>query len=331
MTRLPHLANVKTLCKRLSLQSAAELAEGHSDEALADVKLELALADSIRVGSIPDFVSGAVGQCASRHSAGMGRPGGASMERGAVEELPGALSGFNFVAETDHAIQNERTAGVLLAELAPKLGMTSIYEISSSFTQMFTGKGADHSTDQEVSLLALPTPSGWLRLEEVNYSKAVDKYFQGVMDAGAKSMKPSQFAVNYDELVRQMGSGGSLLEDLAASPHRGGGLCHPSEHSSHQRRWGATAANEAALACALERYRLANGQFPDTLAALAPKFMEQIPNDVTTGQPYKYRRTPDGQFVLYSLGWAGKDDGGTPGDTLFDSEKGDWVWSYPAE
>jgi hypothetical protein len=81
----------------------------------------------------------------------------------------------------------------------------------------------------------------------------------------------------------------------------------------------------------LERYRLANGQFPETLEALAPRFISRAPNDVITGQPYKYRRTDDGQFILYSVGWNEKDDGGVPGKTLFDLTQGDWVWSYPGK
>ena len=48
-----------------------------------------------------------------------------------------------------------------------------------------------------------------------------------------------------------------------------------------------------------------------------------------TGEPYKYRRTDDGRFVLYSVGWDEKDDGGVPGKTLFDEKQGDWVWEYP--
>ncbi len=90
-----------------------------------------------------------------------------------------------------------------------------------------------------------------------------------------------------------------------------------------------TVVNEAAIACALEKYRLANGQFPANLESLAPKFISLLPDDVVSGEPYKYRRTDKGQFVLYSVGWNEKDDGGTPGKTLFDDKEGDWVWSYP--
>ena len=92
-----------------------------------------------------------------------------------------------------------------------------------------------------------------------------------------------------------------------------------------------TAADEAMLACALERYRLANGQFPGTLEALVPRFISELPHDVISGEPYKYRRTGDGQFVLYSVGWNEKDDDGVSGNTLFDEKEGDWVWQYPVK
>ena len=76
-----------------------------------------------------------------------------------------------------------------------------------------------------------------------------------------------------------------------------------------------TLANEAFLACGLERYRLAHGQYPDTLDALVPQFAEKLPHDIIGGQPLKYHRTADGQFVLYSVGWNEKDDGGVAGKT----------------
>ncbi|MGI8967322.1 MAG: hypothetical protein ACR2H1_14730, partial [Limisphaerales bacterium] len=82
---------------------------------------------------------------------------------------------------------------------------------------------------------------------------------------------------------------------------------------------------------ALERYRIANGKFPENLAALSPQFLQKIPHDVINGEPLKYRHTDDGQFVLYSIGWNEKDDGGTPGKTLFDDKQGDWVWRYPVK
>ena len=74
-----------------------------------------------------------------------------------------------------------------------------------------------------------------------------------------------------------------------------------------------TLANEAFIACGLERYRLAQGEYPETLEALVPQFAEKLPHDIIGGQPLKYHRAANGGFVLYSVGWNEKDDGGSAG------------------
>jgi hypothetical protein len=85
-----------------------------------------------------------------------------------------------------------------------------------------------------------------------------------------------------------------------------------------------TKANETQVACALERYRLAHGNYPESLDALAPQFMGKIPNDIIGGQPLHYRLETNGQFTLYSVGWNEKDDGGVADAKSRD--KGDWIW-----
>ncbi len=90
-----------------------------------------------------------------------------------------------------------------------------------------------------------------------------------------------------------------------------------------------TMANEALIACALERYHMAEGKYPETLGALAPRFLEKVPKDIIGGKPLVYHRTEDGKFMLYSVGWNQKDDGGLTsrgksGDIAW--EQGDWVW-----
>jgi len=90
----------------------------------------------------------------------------------------------------------------------------------------------------------------------------------------------------------------------------------------------------ARVAIALERYRLAHGEHPESLDALAPQFIANLPHDIINGQPLHYRRTADGQFVLYSVGWNETDDGGVVALTKagnLDNRKGDWVWKYPAK
>jgi hypothetical protein len=87
-----------------------------------------------------------------------------------------------------------------------------------------------------------------------------------------------------------------------------------------------TLVYEAQIACALERCRLAYGNYPPTLDALVPQFIEKLPHDIIGGQPLHYRRTDNGQFLLYSIGWNETDDGGIASDKM---DQGDWVWQYP--
>ena len=63
-----------------------------------------------------------------------------------------------------------------------------------------------------------------------------------------------------------------------------------------------------------------------------PDFISALPQDVITGEAYKYRLKANGEFVLYSVGRNGRDDGGKLAlkwDNL-DILEGDWAWEYPA-
>ena len=92
-----------------------------------------------------------------------------------------------------------------------------------------------------------------------------------------------------------------------------------------------TMANQAQIASALERYYLAHGEYPETLDALSPQFMETFPQDIIGGEPPIYRRTDDGKFLLYSIGWNETDDGGQSVSrnefgVVTNFTQGDWVW-----
>ncbi|MBI4913135.1 MAG: hypothetical protein HY823_10390 [Acidobacteria bacterium] len=92
----------------------------------------------------------------------------------------------------------------------------------------------------------------------------------------------------------------------------------------------------AGVACALERHRLARGDFPERLEVLVPEFIRELPRDLVTGGPLVYRRTPEGAFVLYSTGWDGKDQGGVLGRSkedprTLDPATGDWPWFAQAQ
>jgi hypothetical protein len=95
-----------------------------------------------------------------------------------------------------------------------------------------------------------------------------------------------------------------------------------------------TLVNEAQIVCALERYRLTHNEYPGTLDALVPRFIDPLPHDVIGGEPLHYQRTTDGKFLLYSVGWNEADDDGEIAyakDGKVDLTQGDWVWKYPTQ
>jgi hypothetical protein len=100
------------------------------------------------------------------------------------------------------------------------------------------------------------------------------------------------------------------------------------------RAWQTTAKTQASvrqamLACALQRYLMLKGAYPEDLSALAPEFVSAVALDPVTGERMQYRRDSRSDFLLYSVGWNGIDEGGK---VCYAQEggvhpvHGDWVW-----
>lgn len=79
--------------------------------------------------------------------------------------------------------------------------------------------------------------------------------------------------------------------------------------------------NEAITVCALERSRLAHGEYPATLDALVPEYLARVPLDPASVEPLRYRLEAPDKFTLWSVGWNGVDDG-----AKVERDGGDWVW-----
>ena len=88
-------------------------------------------------------------------------------------------------------------------------------------------------------------------------------------------------------------------------------------------------------AVAMKRFQLRHGNPAQTLDALVPDLVSSVPVDYMDGKPMRYRLDPDGQFVLYSVGEDGKDDGGDPTPAKASEVLGLWegrdaVWPLAA-
>ena len=330
---LAHLAKFKSVCQRLNLQACAELAAGQPDKALADVKLMLYLADSIK--HEPFVISYLVRVVYFQIAV---QPVWESLAEhrwtaAQLQELQPCFQHYDFLANLDQPLKEERTFAIRELEHYKRKGLGQLDDLSIMMNgENFEDIGRMTPHKRFLNFLGRILPAGWYDQERLTYCTALDAQMNGAIDLAGKRVFPGQFASNNAELTRQFpeSSFQTSLKSILRHQAFSAGIRFlgkiPNKAAAAQ-----TAANEAAIACALERYRLANGQFPETLEALTPQFMPHLPNDVITGQPYKYRRTKDGQFVLYSVGWNEKDDGGVPGKSLFDDQEGDWVWDYPAE
>jgi hypothetical protein len=172
-------------------------------------------------------------------------------------------------------------------------------------------------------ILPFPCPRGWVYQNMINvvlfFQKSLD-----VFDLARNTISPSKADELSDEFDKFSNHKSPYkLLAVVAVPN----FARPFQILAHNQ----TMANEAQVVCALERYRLAHGEYPETLDALAPQFIEKIPHDIIGGRPLHYRRTDDGKFLLYSVGWNETDDGGQEISDLNkygkpEYTKGDWVW-----
>ena len=172
---------------------------------------------------------------------------------------------------------------------------------------------------------------GWDWLERLNVYRAFQESVFPRIDQAAREINPS---VNHSiDLAFQKTYGGKgfsavLHHNIMATMMIPALVKVPQKAALAQ-----SGVDMAMLACALERYRLARGQYPEDLNALVPGFAAVLPHDIINGQPLKYRRTDNGRFLLYSVGWNEKDDGGVVALTKDnpprqDNLQGDWVWQY---
>lgn len=172
-------------------------------------------------------------------------------------------------------------------------------------------------------------PSGWW---DWNKTQETDLLLQGVPSVDprlnqAYPQKDSDFEKKIDQTCSRWGANAPWNFYFTVTV--------PGVKSLMQKyAYGQTWVNEARIACALERYRLANGAYPESLDALVPVCMDELPHDVVIGQAYHYLLRPDGTYLLYSVGWNLTDDGGKiiyqkDNPEKIDNTQGDWVWPTP--
>ncbi len=307
---LPHLACLKQTTVLFQVRASAELALGRTDQAWSDTRMGLYLADALKDEPflISKLVQVALDQLALKPVwEGLAEHRWSDAQ---LQEIEQRLAKIDLLA--DAAMRGERALSLRTIEQLRGQGIIDADDPSKRLPGVFS------------FLLG-----GFFYQNELSIARMYQQFFIPVADVANQRLYPARAGANDAALAKAVVSGFRPYNLFARM------LLPAIAQAETKFAFGQTRVNEAIVACALERCRLARGQFPESLEPLSPRFVEKLPHDIITGTPLKYRRTPDGQFILYSVGWNEKDDGGT---TVLPTGKerrpelteGDWVWQYPA-
>ncbi len=151
----------------------------------------------------------------------------------------------------------------------------------------------DTLTSKIITFLDLQIPKGWWYQNLLVH----DRYFQSLLPA----FQPE--AHYFDAEIARQAWDQWLQAYPASSPYTYWGK-YTTVNLSSLALEGAIdqiQTDQTLAACALERYRLANGKFPEKLDALIPQFLAKVPTEVfIKGQPMQYERLGDNQYRLLS-------------------------------
>jgi len=165
-------------------------------------------------------------------------------------------------------------------------------------------------------------PRGWLELDRASGDGYWLRDVASLFDSRRQYVDSGRF----DALTEAIGQGRSWsFWSLPAIDTKGLMIGEVKDLAMAQVR-----IDEARIACRLERYRLAHGAFPGSLAALNDP---ALPHDVMDGNPYHYQRQADGSYLLYSVAWNQIDDHDDhlfqPGQSRIDALDWSWPSGYP--
>lgn len=305
--QLPHLTILQSASKLLALRLSAHLALGESAAACEDFRDGLGLASAVRAE--PTLVAGLVritnlGTMLNAVWTGLAHRQWADPE---LRRMEVDLATLDWLKDYTFAVASERG------------GFNQLVDMLIQHPKQLGGLVDDGDTSGRALRLY---PTGWLFRSKLR----VNHYFDEMLaktDAGGRRWFPAKPTPSSPENIAGYFPRMRHLILMIAAPVFG----------ELEKRYiqAATMTDHARLACALERFRLARGTYPETLAELAPEFISAVPAEIVNGEPYRYRRTDDGNFVLHSVGADLRDDGGVIDPKLSASKQADWVWRYPAK
>jgi hypothetical protein len=307
---LPRYALLKSLVFPFRASACAELEAGHPDAALADVFTLFALGDTassepLLIGGLVRIAIGELGIQPVWYGLARHR-----WQDAQLAQLEARLAKLNIVADLQRCWRGERAFA--LAALGEG-GQPS----ESDQAVKAAGTNGTAASAPDRTMRSLP---GAFRYQNL---ASLARTAQVLIDKFNPAGPSVRLSTNLEQEVRASLGKRTLYNSLARM------LLPALSKSLEKTAYEQATVSLARVACALERHRLATGNYPEKLDALTPRFIDRLPPDPVNGEPLKYRRDAPDRFVLYSIGSNLKDDGGEVYRTEkrgLDWRQGDWVW-----
>jgi hypothetical protein len=309
---LPWLANMKRSAQFLQLRILAEEQNHEGSQALEDIKLLLRVSDCIR--EQPFLISHLVRIAITAITLQPVYEGLAQhcWTDAQLAELEQTLANEDFFADYEFAMRGEKVVAIATIE-------------KQRITRKIESVDDSSGTNKIVTLSLRWAPTAFFYGTELAFAQMHQQFIVPLVNTTNRTVSPAALREAQAAMQAQAKYYSYYkVQAQAVFPAIASGI---KKFTMIQAQ-----VDLARVGCALERYRLAHNEYPETLAALTPEFIAQLPHDLINGQPLQYRHTDGGKFMLYSVGWNEKDDGGQvvlSKKSIVEREQGDWVWQYP--
>lgn len=321
---LPHLANLKSITSLLTLRATARLEAGQPDAALRDVESAWRLCASLDrepfvISQLVQISLQAITLGAVAHGTALHRWEDRHLHK--LDELlrsANKLQSWVFCVRSEAAFMADQLSKMERNRALAEKAVAELEDVVGMHDERVLKNGRDINR-----WVVRYAPAGWyyqwlVREETVMLSSLgptfVNAERRRVSWQNQPGIPPKLW---FDRLWPLQNVEGSFIKTAAKCARLQTNFDH------------------ARIAIALERHWLRHRAYPERLDALVPEFLDRLPHDLFDGQPMRYRREGGQGFVLWSVGFDGKDDNAGPlhfagnqGGSVGE-EVGDLVWRYP--
>lgn len=294
---LPHLASMKGFAINLQLRAIANLHLGRAEEAFSDLRLGFFMADTLQ--DDPILISYLV-RAAMDNILQDAVKEGLCLRRWNDAQLAWFteyLGRRNYMADHQAAMRMERAFGLYTTDLMRQ-------------GRIRESLGDEPSSAGQVAVRLMP--SGLFRHNMYYSAKTFQEHVLTAVVPADRQVDQAK-ARDFDNVIRNLGPSPYTIFARLLLPAMGNAAMVTARWQSF--------GDATMLACAAERQRLATGKLPERLEELSPKYLPFVPRDAVSGGPLVYRVESPDNYLIYSFGWNGKDDGGV---VAVKRDQGDW-------